>query len=200
MVLASDVRAVPLVAQDLYASGDGLVSRDAARGIDWLDLTLTQGQSIDDVLQGAGGWISQGWRLATNSEVCGLAGEAMAPGVVACPTEFSSVSIFYDDRAVDIVNLFGITSHGDYEQISASGLFDDGDLSDGESAAAAYSFLIGPVNGEQSGFNLAENLGPSIFMRSEAYGVFLVRPIPEPGTGLLVALGLSVLRRRPTKA
>jgi hypothetical protein len=38
MLSASDVQAGPLVAQDLYTPGDGLVSRDAARGIDWLDL------------------------------------------------------------------------------------------------------------------------------------------------------------------
>src|SRR5262245_58066157 len=117
MLLASGARAVPLVAQDLYLAGDGLVSRDAARGIDWLDLTLTQGLSIDDVLQGAGGWTSQGWRLAVISEICGLAGEVMAPGSVACPTPFSSASIAYDDRAVDTIHLFGITSsQAEYEQ------------------------------------------------------------------------------------
>jgi hypothetical protein len=183
----SDASGGPLVEQDLYSPDDGLVSRDAARGVDWLDLPLTLGLSIDDVLQGAGGWVSQGWQLASTAQVCGLARDAFAPWV-ACPTG-SSASIAFDDRAVETIQLLGITAHGDYELIGSLGFFDDGDLSDGEAAHGGYFFLVGP-DGDQSQFNWTDNGGPSTSARSPESGVFLVRPIPEPATGSLVAIGL----------
>jgi PEP-CTERM motif len=190
----SIVRAV-LVEQDLYAPGDGLVSRDVSHGIDWLDLPLTVGLSIDDVSNGAGGWTSQGWAIATYSDVCGLAVDVMGPSVI-CPTEYSSASIYYDDRALDSIHLLGITDEFGDGHIGSSGFFDDGDLSDGEAVLGSYFFLVNLNGVDQSQFNLTENQGPSIYTRWSNVGVFLVRPIPEPGTGALLSIGLLALRSR----
>ncbi|MHC4504760.1 MAG: hypothetical protein ACYTFI_15755, partial [Planctomycetota bacterium] len=73
MSSASDVAAELQVA-DLATPGDGLVSRDttAPGMLDWLDVTQTADLSWDDLLGGEGGWLADGWRSATQAEICRL--------------------------------------------------------------------------------------------------------------------------------
>lgn len=47
----------------------GAVTRDTDSGLDWLDLTLTTGLSVDDILAGAQGRVTNGWRHATKPEL-----------------------------------------------------------------------------------------------------------------------------------
>lgn len=192
--VAPDAQA-QLIQEDLLTPGDGLVSRDLIHGIDWLDLPLTTGLSIDDVLHGAGGWTADGWSLTTSADVCGLAGEVFGP-TVACPTPTSSATIIFDDRAAAIIHFLGITSLGDQSLISAAGFSDDGDLSDNEAALGSFSFFVSTVDGDQSQFNLTNALGPSITSRNDSTGVLLVRPSPEPGAAALFGVSLLAVRRR----
>lgn len=64
--------AMTLSSADLFTSGDGLLTRDSATSLEWLDLTATTGLSRVDVLADVGGWISLGFRLATRAEVDSL--------------------------------------------------------------------------------------------------------------------------------
>ena len=41
---------------DLFAPGDGLLTRESDTGLDWLDPTTTQNQSYNSIATGAGGW------------------------------------------------------------------------------------------------------------------------------------------------
>jgi hypothetical protein len=91
------VAASPAVASvyeiDLYAGGDALVTRDTDLGIDWLDVTLTRTTSPTEVMEGAGGWLDEGWRLATMVEVCSFFGRVSGypltcPGTTYEPGDF----------------------------------------------------------------------------------------------------------------
>lgn len=62
-----------IVSVDWETSGDNLITRDTSSGLDWLDLTETNGISYDDILpQLDSGGQFDGWRYATNDEVVAL--------------------------------------------------------------------------------------------------------------------------------
>ncbi len=50
----------------------GTYSTDSNTGLAWLDVTQTAGISFSDMQNGAGGWLSSGWRYATGLEVSNL--------------------------------------------------------------------------------------------------------------------------------
>lgn len=76
-----------LITADWLAPGDGLIVRDTATSIEWLNLTQTAGLSYAQVSGelGAGGGFD-GWRYATNGEVSALFGDyfgiSLAAGVL----------------------------------------------------------------------------------------------------------------------
>lgn len=55
---------------------DQWLTRDTASGLDWLDVSLTNGLSVQQVL--AGDWVKQGFRYATQSEISGLVSHALS--------------------------------------------------------------------------------------------------------------------------
>src|SRR5215831_1623366 len=61
-----------LTSMDLLAPGDGLITRDTATSLDWLDLTPTVGLSFNQVAGGVGGWTGLGFQYATTTQVMGL--------------------------------------------------------------------------------------------------------------------------------
>lgn len=64
--LAASSASAALSVADLSTSGDGLLTVDSVSGLGWLDVSLTRGQSLDQVV--AGSWLAQGFRLATSAE------------------------------------------------------------------------------------------------------------------------------------
>jgi hypothetical protein len=66
---ASAAMATTLSSANLNAPGDGLLTRDSATLLEWLDVTATTGLSRLDILNDVGGWITAGFRLATRAEV-----------------------------------------------------------------------------------------------------------------------------------
>ncbi len=73
-----------LVEGDLAQGGDGLLTFDQLSGLEWLDLTETQGLSFDALESDPQGFLSQGWRPARAAEVCALH-ERFALAPVPCP-------------------------------------------------------------------------------------------------------------------
>jgi hypothetical protein len=71
LALASMSASAQLISTDWKSTGDKLATLDESTGIEWLDLTQTDGMSIDT----AEGLLSsrfEGWRLPTRSEVTQL--------------------------------------------------------------------------------------------------------------------------------
>ncbi len=61
-----------LVSSDLNDADDGLLTLDTDTNLYWLDLTETANLSANQILGDTGGWISQGFRYATRSEVTAM--------------------------------------------------------------------------------------------------------------------------------
>jgi hypothetical protein len=185
-----------LIAVDLLAPGDARATRDTVSGLDWLDATETIGLTYDDVAAGAGGWAGDGWRPATTSEVCGLlAQDGAAPG--PCP---GSGYVGTSGEGQLLLDLLGITFSYDVEwpdgtltlsQIRA--LFDDasGDPS-------LHGFLELSVDRHTAGWAQTYTSVDLDSSSGSESTPLLVRasPIPEPASGLLLALGLGVLAAR----
>ena len=70
-VLLSSVCNAALIEADLFNSGDRLVTRDQETGLEWLDLTPTDGLTRAEALAA---WAPRGFRLATIQEVESLSG------------------------------------------------------------------------------------------------------------------------------
>jgi len=72
LILSVNVNAA-IVEIDWNLSGDNLITRDTSSGLDWLDLTVTNGMSYNTVsLELISGGSLEGWRYATNTEVTSL--------------------------------------------------------------------------------------------------------------------------------
>lgn len=178
-----------IIEVDLYAPGDALVTRDTDAGLDWLDVTLTLGiGGAQAVADGAGGWVDAGWRLATTAEVCGFFG-SVSGYPLTCP---GVTYPFRSEFGQPILDLLGVTV--EREQPYGAGTlyldqmwpaFDDGDLSNfgGGVELSVDRHTDGWV---QTYLAVSDDVQ---FTDS----ALLVRAIPEPSTGALLALGLAWL-------
>lgn len=92
-----------LISSDLNTPGDGLLTRDTASRLEWLDLTQSTGLSWDQVEAGASGFLAQGFRHATAAEVRSVL-DQLGFGAP------SAVSSLYYQPAVNFLELFGCTS------------------------------------------------------------------------------------------
>jgi YVTN family beta-propeller protein len=92
-------------ATTLIDNGDTTI--DTASGLEWLDLTFTQGVSAQDVLAGFGGYIYDGWTFATVEQVCGLLG-ALGDDTTNCTTGAVAMQM-NPTNAETLVNLLGNT-------------------------------------------------------------------------------------------
>jgi hypothetical protein len=169
---------------DLMSPGDGLVTRDTQTGLEWLDLTLTAGQSVAYWLGSncngvpecpPGGWFQAGWRIAVASEVCDLLNQIDSDPDPPCP-------YIYEQLANPVgLDMLGITCHHSATgaPIGIEAFFDDGPPANRVGGA----FML-------SGFRLTDvdrytwNYPgvPCNATLDQGNGTFLVRlgPLPEP--------------------
>jgi len=109
IVMVIPTASAELVEEDLFNLGDGLITRDTQTGLRWLDVTETQGLSVDFILGDGDGWLTAGYRYATLAEVQTLAQNA---GVVT----FSPVNIRLEANVpgvsllIDLLGNVGTTS------------------------------------------------------------------------------------------
>ncbi len=167
----------------------GLVTRDPGAGLDWLDLTETVGLSFDDIQADPARWADQGWRHASTAETCDFFGKlGLVPA--PCPGDTGSVA---GNAVATHQALLGITNDFAPEvSLGSVGIFDDGDPALLGLAEAVYD-----VPGDSSRAAVRTHFFPP-GLRSPNQGHFLVRPVPEPAPGVLVALGSTAFawRRR----
>jgi hypothetical protein len=188
-----------LISVDYAASGDGLITRDTATGLDWLDLTETAGLSYSGVLSTS--FVTMdGFRYATETEVGQLftnAGGSPTATVVFTSGNFEPARL--------LLNLMGCTSF----------LFTapcDGAGEDWSAAMLAGGIQAGIIDAQyvdDTGIlttNWASLPDQNVSLRADV-GAFLVRsptPVPEPASLSLLGLGLGVagaaVRRRRKRA
>lgn len=172
-----------LIPSDLSAPNDQLVTIDSVTGLEWLDVTATQGQSYNSVAAGFGGFIQLGFRYATIGEVSTLYSHA---GVI------NQDGLFHAENAAGallLINLMGCTNNCNISVDSQGGLAEDEPFS----PTAARGPFVAIFADRSRGVAV---LSASSISKSQGYqdfGSYLVRPIPEPSISALLSLGLAVL-------
>jgi hypothetical protein len=176
-------------------SGDAKATFDAATGLYWLDLPETTTLSVPDVLGGAGGWVPDGWRYATPSEICALFA-AYALAVESCGGIQGGQA---EGNLVGTLQGFlGLTS-GDPQSPFTGGFWDD----HGDPARAGIARLL-----YQSAIDTSASLvqGNATFATAlPNFGSWLVRDDPPapavpalswPLGGVLLLLGVVLVASR----
>jgi hypothetical protein len=187
-----------LLSVDLFAAGDGLLTRDTATGFEWLDLTATEGLSYNEFVAGAGGWASLGFVVARRTLVNDLYHHAgIGPG--ATPANGVAIS--------EMVALMGCTFTFCSPELGsgASGLVDL-DIFDPTTAVEMFMQTFHDFENSSSllgGASLIESdVSGFLFHKDDASpftGIYVYR-LSEPATTTLLSLGvialfLSILRR-----
>jgi hypothetical protein len=170
-----------LISVDDPRFGPGSVTDDTATGLRWLDLTLTDEWSWLEVEAelGEGGSL-EGYRHATFAEVMALFQTAGLPA----PVEVDRIGRTWPE---------GLSTYGTVADLDEGGFV---------VGAIEYFSLTFPDGSTYDRYWIGESFSHFEFPpggRSTEVGHFLVKPIPEPGTLVLVAMGtagLAALRRR----
>jgi hypothetical protein len=221
VLLAQSAQAA-LLAGDLAISGDGLITKDSLTGLEWLDLTATQGASFDQVTAGFGGYTTEkGFRFANAAEVDALFASALAGKVgdfTSTPTVQNQVPASYY-AAREINDLLGVTqtlglgrsgtyyfSNGYVAPVSSTGtvstLSIGSLLTSDQVINPTQTGVISRTRGEIQRFNfqnaaaVGANLAGSYLVRSSAP----VKSTPEPSALLGSAIVLTgLLKPRSAK-
>lgn len=203
---------------DLSASAhDQWLTRDTASGLDWLDVPLTAGLSVDQVRTGV--WAQQGFRYATSLELQGLLRNAVDSGVTllalnqalgaAAPASPSSGPAYEIDGllidpstsgsapTVRLATMLPSGASGSLVDLSGYLGAINGGATAGSADSSAQENLLAQLAEGQS------PLGPLFFRDNVSAtfsaswaGSFLVRgapAVPEPGTFALMVAGGAVV-------
>lgn len=187
----------------LVDQGNSLL--DSSTGLEWLDLTATVGQSVDDVLVGGfGGFAAAGYGLATIGQVEELWTNAGF-------TVFGVNSVLNRAAGELIISLMGCTDPNTTRGCTV-GPFTVSSTDRGTGIALRTDLNIPLVASVDLGGPGSPSFARAIFVGSTAFdsasdvaGIFLVRDgqtsggggnpisLPEPNTILLVLPGLLIL-------
>ncbi len=197
---------------------DQWLTRDTASGLDWLDVSLTNGLSVQQVL--TGDWVKQGFRYATQSELSDLVSHALSAPLAPSQAvqglaqqlgapERSAYPFDPSDTNVPLYDLYGfvVTPSATSEPLKVlsaqifSGIFSGGSVV--ADPAGDYVCTLVCESGAHDDFlHLIESAGGGstyLYFRNASatdsaswLGSYLVRDtaaVPEPSTWALLAAG-----------
>ena len=189
LVLSTSVNAA-IISVDLQATGDHLITRDTTSGVDWLDLSVTDGMSVSAALSS---YSADGFRWATNEDISGLFNAFSMPVINTTPVLNELVSLGIDINTGNIFqSYFGSTVNSTTGH--ASGYYQNPNDSVGSETYACIG--DGCLN---EGFVRQWEHSYSLTGHS-SIGVFLVRdvsavPVPAAvwlfGSGLIGLVGFA---------
>ncbi len=168
---------------------NGLFTSDNTTGLDWLDLSISAGQSYNSTAT-----INDGWRYATNEEVENLFNTAFEGYYSHRPDDyaFSQDYTHYVGLEQDAANWWGL--FGGTTPSKSLGMYrDENNMLRTLGVTRYYSngwFVYGK--------NYSTNLSDQADSQLDSYGTFLVRntegyqaPIPEPIMPILFITGIA---------
>lgn len=200
-VFSGQASAAVLSADYTPGSGDGWITIDSSTGLKWLDVSLTIGQTFDEVRTGA--WYSKGFRHATKEELRTLFANA------GTPDDGFNLAISHPVETLELAQLLGPTLV-DRDRVTVAGFLGTDFLGQDITLAShpvgqAFSAQLGKIDYLKT-YGEAHFTGGHPFSNqaNNAYGSFLVSSVPEPGTYATMLLGLvgvlTLARRRKATA
>jgi hypothetical protein len=159
-----------LISTDWKNTGDGLATLDESTGIEWLDLTQTDGMSIDAAESLLSSTFA-GWRLPTRTEVTQLMINAFPSQTYMQGTGYYTATNTTADNEVDnFSQLFGITYSNSTLDYSM-GIFKN---NPGENYSVIYSGVRDRRSDEHVGFYLNQYFNNDTNAAASHLGVYLV--------------------------
>ena len=193
-VVSGKTDGIQTYAPIMLSHNDALITRDTETGLEWLDLSETLGQSINNVRGGYGGYIDLGFRYATTDEVRALYEHAPISSFDnAIPGNWGGVN--------NLLILMGPTGGSWNGYIFAEGFAGIGEPG-ADRAYVPGIYRHGPTESQGAGvlFPGPVDTFDAIEGAVGSAGSYLVRAVPLPaaawlfGSGLLGLIGVA--RRR----
>lgn len=209
-----------LIATDWKTTGDSLATLDAETGIEWLDLTQTDGMSINQ----AEGLLSStfaGWRLPTRNEVTQMMVNAFPSkaAIVQGSGSWEFTDATLDNDADNFRALFGKT-HNNPTYDYSIGMFKNNEV--GAQYSVLYSGVLDTPNNDSVYLLSNNNQTNDANYANTIFGIYLVSDggttlssinnpslnannanapasVPLPATAFLMIFGLAGLMRKKAK-
>jgi hypothetical protein len=169
---------------------NGSTTVDTATNLEWLDVTATLGESYNSVIGGFGGYIADGYSVATTSQLCVLFG-ALGDSIANCPD--AGVDTLAAANVAEFIYKFGDTTVSQPGYAGTFGWYDSGDVllldAVGLGCIEGSAMSVGCVRRNGA---WADGAFDTVSWSHPLVGGWLVRvaSVPEPAIIALFTLGL----------